>query len=165
MTLRLRPALLTAALLAGCSNKPADNDPRQPVGPVTPRPTAQIEALDSCYARQGTYVGCVRLSRPERMQGVWVIAFETSGFVPGPPVMPRYADFAWDRTHFHLAPGVALDPAVQAERDRMDMPVAVAVEFIGRRALQPGPFGMGAASRLVVADRILSARVLGTVPH
>jgi hypothetical protein len=115
-------------------------------------------AIERCFAQHRGYFRCASLRPEERMQGVWATAPETSGFVPGAAVMPNCADFAWDRVLFEPRPGAALHPAVQDERNQIEMPVAIAVEFIGRRSLGVGRFGMGPAHQFVVADRFVSAR-------
>jgi hypothetical protein len=103
------------------------------------------------------YIGetkCLPFSRPERMKGVWIRAFEGSNFYPG---VDRYSP-SMDRD---LSTWLAVDDrTADAVAGKFDgTPKAYVVEIVGRRSLCAWSYGhMGVYANEVLADRLISVR-------
>lgn len=149
--------LTVIAVLTGCSADDASSALND--GQETARTPIR------CVDVSQTGNSCDELLPPERMQGIWVNGFEVSGFVPGATGLPQPGDRSYGRIWLSFAEGVAPDPALRAEMDKVRGRVAVAIEFVGRRSRHEGAHvHMGGARSQVVVDRILSARLLGPMP-
>jgi len=154
----MRPAWLLAAALAACG----PGDSRTMDGQE--RPLQQRAEADRCQ-RPGDYENCVDFLPAERMRGVWISGFERSSFVTGDGTMPDPRRSNLSGTWLTFASGARPDPALRAEMDALRGVAVVSVEFVGRRSRAPGGFGhMGGAEHLVIVDRMISARLLGTLP-
>jgi hypothetical protein len=156
-----------AVLLVGC-----DADPSEPLDGGYPldlhdRGGAGLKP-DPCLRREKTgwhySVGhCLAMAPMERMSGVWVTAFEESGFIPGATTIPDPNDprrFAQeleldDRKIVKLTgPTPMGGHSYHGE--------AYLVTFVGRRTSDPYGVGCdGIPQFSVVVDRLMSARHLG----
>ena len=148
-------ALLLAACAPGAGS--AGNQVANDGGPGTPK--APPPPLNRC-ASGGDEEHCVDFGAPQRMRGHWITGFEVSSFWaegeqgadgPGRPL-----------TWLTFAAASPPDPALFDRRDRAGGPVAIRIEFIGRRARRPGHYGhLGGYEHLVIVDRIISTEFVG----
>jgi hypothetical protein len=153
--MRGRSLLLPLTLLTGCGRGvPSEADCRKLV-----EPHAVIARCFHGNLAHGRYVGdlsCFPFSRPERMDGIWIVSLENSSF-----------DWHTTRLSPTAAPtlGIWLEPGrwpPDAEASAQgDTARAFAVKLIGRRSLCAGSFGhMGVFPREVIVDRFLSRRLI-----
>jgi hypothetical protein len=153
-------ALLVAGLLAGCSggaaSLPANNAiAAAPDAPATPPPGVPN---GPCVAPlpPGAEANC-DFGPTETLQGVWVRGFEQSAFLPGATAVPGRDYAARDHAWLTFADGVQLDPAAQADLNKIPGTSAAAIYFVGRRSRAAG------GSPVVIVDRVISVRALGQV--
>jgi hypothetical protein len=147
---KARPILL-AAVLSACSGNDANQIVQRDV-PFAPPP-------DRC-AGGGNEEHCVEFGPAERIRGHWITGSDVSNFWeegsqgadgPGGP-----------RTWLIFAAASPLDPELLARRDGIGRPVAIRIDFIGRRARRPGHYGnLGGHELLVIVDRIVSTEFVG----
>jgi hypothetical protein len=98
---------------------------------------------------------CYRLTEPRRMRGVAIRGFEAGSFHPGLERRPPPGE----RTRFRLELDPLLLPA--GARTRCADGCAIRLDFVGRRTAVEGHYGhLGSAEHLIVADRVLDAKVL-----
>jgi hypothetical protein len=116
------------------------------------------------------YRECVDLLPPERMHGVWYVALEESGFLPGATTAPAQRYRATDRELPENETWLDVDDWNAALRQAGPLPggygtLALAIDFVGRRPrnTEGRRYGHGGAPRLVVVDRIISIRPLRRV--
>jgi hypothetical protein len=122
-----------------------------------------------CFRRVGNvwhHVGegnCVELLPPQRMRGVWIYDFEESSFIPNAVSIPR----ADNRVRFRVNLQVVPEDIARASRTQLNMrgARAFAIDIIGRRSKNSGPYYIGGDEYIVVVDRIISARYLGLAPE
>ncbi|MGZ8311745.1 MAG: hypothetical protein ACXWUP_14665 [Allosphingosinicella sp.] len=144
-------------LLAACS---AESGREEENRASAPPPRAAAPSPDPC-AGTTDYEHCVDFLPAERLRGVWLTGFERSEFIPGAVRLPDPDDPRGSRIWLTFAAG-APDPVLRRQLDEMRTTAGVAIEFVGRRSRHPGAYGhMGGADRLVIVDRLLSARILG----
>lgn len=144
---------LPLLLLTACAGS-AGNQVANGIAPKAP-PPGRCEGA-------GDYEHCVEFGAPERMRGHWITGFEVSTFWaegeqgadgPGRPI-----------TWLVFAAASPPDPGLFAGRERIGGPVAIRIEFIGRRARRLGRYGhLGIAENLVIVDRIISTEFIGPV--
>ena len=155
-----------ALLLAGCA------DPSEPLDGGYPLDLHDSLGAglkhDPCQRREKTgwhySVGhCLAMAPMERMSGVWVTAFEESGFIPGATAIPDPNDAR------RFAQELELDDR-KIVKLTGPMPLgghsyhgeAYLVTFVGRRTRDPYDVGCdGIAQFSVVVDRLMTARYLG----
>jgi hypothetical protein len=117
------------------------------------------------------YRECVDLLPPERMHGVWYVEMEGSGFLPGATTAPEQRFQATDTILPENQTWLDVDrtSAEAAWRQAGALPeghgtLAMAIDFIGRRARVEGHYGHGGTARkLIVVDRIISLRPIRRV--
>ncbi|WP_326524519.1 hypothetical protein [Sphingomonas sp.] len=124
--------------------------------------------MKRCARRQGgafeeAYRQCIGYSAPRVFTGIYLDAFEGQQFIEGAATDPPYIEP--DRK---IWMNVALLPATdrirQVQELQADATQIWTVEFVGRVSTAPGFFGhMGVYDGEVIADRIISARLLKTV--
>jgi hypothetical protein len=135
---------------------------------------AEMQAqLDSnpCIRREGDVISsvpyreCVDLLPAERMHGVWYVEMEGSGFLPDATTAPEQRFQATDTKLPENETWLDVDRAAAeaAWRQAGALPeghgtLAMAIDFIGRRARNEGHYGHGDARKLIVVDRIISLR-------
>ena len=109
---------------------------------------------------------CYRFDPPERIQGVWMNAFEgselltTEEFATG--VRYKENDATW----------LAMGDKFSGRYDKKNFGRAFKVVFVGRRASFPGAYGhMGMSRHLVLVDQLISLKPIEdtemevTAPH
>jgi hypothetical protein len=140
---------------------------------------AEAQALldnDPCIRSEGNvirslpYRDCVDLLPPERMRGVWYVALEESGFLPGATTAPAQRYWATDRPLPEHEIWLDVDHMDAALRQAGPLPeghgaLALAIDFVGRRPRNnEGSYGHGGGARkLIVVDRIISIRPIRRV--
>jgi hypothetical protein len=141
----------------------------EPVPSGAPLPSCTIDEGDVIRSRP--YRECVDLLPMEVIRGTWFVGLEESSFLPeGQPLpavrvvseqatpaeMATWLDVGWPKLDEILAnvPG----PGGEGDTNRYT------VEFLGRRAREPGEYGHGGLARhLIVTDRMLSIAPAGRV--
>jgi hypothetical protein len=96
------------------------------------------------------------------MRGVWVQDFEEASFIAGTQTIPSPDNRVRFRMYLEVDPK-AVERLTQTTMD-MKQPRAVALDFIGRRSKEAGPYYTGSNDYVVVVDRLISARYLGRAP-
>lgn len=116
------------------------------------------------------YRECVDLLPPERMHGVWYVGLEESGYVPDATTAPAQRFQATDRKLLENETWLDVDRAGSeaAWRQAGALPeghgtLAMAIDFVGRRARMEGHYGHDGAPRLIVVDRIIALRPIRRV--
>ena len=171
-----RPLLLLTlvAALAACSQKAAPfknpydrlmSDLGQLFG-FAYFPCTYVEVVDGLRVITGPGVEhCYLFDPPERIRGVWMPGLEASEFLPDAASAPKlwtpwdedrdttWLQVDWPSIESRLPPPVE----VEGEADT----AAYLIEFIGRRASYPDRYGHGGlADRLIILDRLISARAI-----
>ncbi len=143
-----------------------------PQGPRPPR-----IADEACGVREGDFIvqrryrDCVDLLESERIRGFWLVGLEESGFVPEGEAPPPVRILSDDRLGSEAPTWLDAGwPEQQRLLARVPEPEGVgdasvyAVEFIGRRARDPGEYGHNGYYRhLIILDRLVSIRPAGKV--
>lgn len=110
---------------------------------------------------------CLPFGPPLRMQGVWYYGFEESGFLPGVrsvPLVRRLGQGQWRSRFIHL--DVDLEQVMSRKRIRLGLPctTAIAIEFVGRRAVLPNSLQVRpTAEEVIVVDRVIDVQRVGIV--
>lgn len=98
---------------------------------------------------------CYRFERPQRMRGVARTGFESGSFYPGRTELPKPGERS--DTWLQLEPGLLSGPM----RRTCEKGCVLWLDFVGRQTSVEGGYGhMGLAKHLIVADRIVEAKVL-----
>jgi hypothetical protein len=150
-------SILLGALLAGCSAGGGGNQAAPKGEGPSDRPTA-----NACTG-SFDYEHCVAWLPAERMTGVWISGFERSAFVPGAMAMPAPDEARQETIWLDFAAASPPDPALRRAMDDLRSTAFVAIEFVGRRSRDEGAYGHdGNGRHVVIVDRIISARLLGS---
>lgn len=168
---RLPLAGLLLPLLGGCGEPTVRNADQRAVELILATERVR-RSMDPCVIQEGhqltmrPYRDCLQLLPGARMRGVWFTGFEESGFIADVDSVPPEREIGPGanrefETFLEIDAAAALRRIGQPAMTRCTR--AVAIEFIGRRSREPGPYYAGLRDHVVVVDRLLSARLLGTV--
>lgn len=98
---------------------------------------------------------CYRFEQPQRMRGVAITGFESGSFYPRRTARPKHGERS--DTWLRLEPGLLSGPVRRA----CEKGCVLWLDFVGRQTSVEGSYGhMGVAKRLIVADRVVQAKVL-----
>jgi hypothetical protein len=107
---------------------------------------------------------CKPMGPSERIEGVFVTAFEEMSFIPGPPAIPDPDDPRRYSNEVELVPDMVYRFAGARPGGRHGD--AFALTFIGRRTRDPYSVDCdGVPAFVYVVDRLLTARYLGPEPR
>lgn len=116
-----------------------------------------------CTITSGNYVAelptdqCVRMTPPQRFEGLWRNEYEGSRFCPAPA---QECSYSTPGTRVWLSVAERLPQSGQVGRGGL-----YSVAFVGRRTLHPGRYGhMGADHNEVIVDQFVSIRELEAPP-
>lgn len=121
-----------------------------------------------CYRNKGNireHVGwrnCLLFLPAKKMQGVWIHDLEESSFIPGKRSIPKSDDPVRFRIYLDVD-AKEVQSFVTAPLS-VQKPSVIFIEFVGRQSKGSGPFYTGENDSVVVVDRIIRARHIGTAP-
>lgn len=156
------PLLAALSMLSGCEDyapqAAAYRDPLDRLmvstgltGLLFDYPCRDIEAVAHDYYEQ-----CYQFLEPERMQGIWIDAFEDNRFYPGSS--RNIPDYEEDEHRLMLViNNRSLPPSLGVRPDGGRL---IDIEFVGRRTKVPGPYHQ-TREHIILVDRVLSARKIG----
>ena len=164
----MRYVLVALAIVAaGCQFKAPSNPDEQPTLPHAASWPKDGTELTRCLQKHHRISECTGMGPTQQMHGVWYTGFEESGFVPNVGSVPLVREIS---VHIHNPEfDTLLEIDANAALRRIGQPStdpctrAVAIEFIGRRSVKPGPYYASDDGHAVVVDRLLSARLIGKV--
>ena len=143
-------AILAVAMLAACTGNGHGTNASNP---------------EAACQGGGEAANCIDFLPAGRMQGVWILGFERSWFVPGAEGVPDPNRTDLSKIWLTFANGALPDPGLRRAMDAQGGVAVVAIEFDGRRSRDVGQYGhMGGADTIVIVDRIVSARLIGPLP-
>lgn len=104
---------------------------------------------------------CFRMSKPHRMQGVWIDEFEGSRFLPGVRDVAQ-AEVTSGGIWLHI--DTRKLPARYQEPNEKTR--AFQIDLIGRQTAVPGRHGhMGMSAHEVIVDRLISIQPIDVAPY
>ena len=154
-----------AVACTGCEFKAPSNPDEQTALPHGKEWPAHVDKVMQCLEKQRLMSRCVEMGPQKRMHGVWYTGFEESGFVPDVRTVPLERTLDGETPEYRT---MLENDAVEALRE-LGLPEedrcirAVAIEFLGRRSVKPGPYYVGPDDELIAVDRLLGGRLIGRV--
>ena len=156
--------ILFCLIIGGCEFETASNPSEQRLRLKGDLGSKDIR-FSQCLQEHDRLSKCVELGPLKRMKGVWFTGFEESGFIPNADSVSlvRTADSvgAEFRTALELDASPVMKRLGLPTQDRCTR--AVAIDFVGREAIERGPYYTGNNDHLVVVNRLIGARYLGRV--